>query len=562
MNSAFKLFSRSPVKFIMSFAIAATGIAIFDISGLIVLGEAVSEIFNNSFVSDNNFVTIFGIKIDYFALLAFFLLRFIFIGLLNYRVGQTIFSMAEYFAGGVFSEAVENTKYRQHTSPDEKSATIAVDLNTIINTFLIPLAGLVSEAILVVGIFTFLIYLDPIGAMLFLCCGLLLVLGVQKIIGGISARLGRARLIAEQERIEFVNRSGEFNLLIDVYGLKTWLSRLFLKSNSEIRRVGKKQYFIMGLPKYFYELLFVAVLIGLVMTTKSDLSASYLIVILLMRLMPALNRISTCWASFSSSIAASDRILSVLSQKNTVDRSNPEVYKNELSPENSVTIFGETDVDVCWKIDSSDRDAFPPVNPFGWDLSLRLGPGDIISISGPSGVGKSTLLKSIIGQDSRPSAVMVGDQKSYVETRIWLDRFAYVPQNSVWFRGSVLDNILVGRPYVKDDINTAILNSQLFEMGGSSRELSLDTKLGPDSPLLSGGQLQRLSLARALYGNPIIILLDEFTSSLDEKTESEIIETIRKISANVGIVGVSHRPTFNKICTRAIVFEKGMPRWA
>ena len=55
MTSAFKLFSRSPVKFIVSFAIAATGITIFDISGLIVLGEAVSEIFNNSFVSDNNF---------------------------------------------------------------------------------------------------------------------------------------------------------------------------------------------------------------------------------------------------------------------------------------------------------------------------------------------------------------------------------------------------------------------------------------------------------------------------------------------------------------------------
>ena len=192
---------------------------------------------------------------------------------------------------------------------------------------------------------------------------------------------------------------------------------------------------------------------------------------------------------------------------------------------------------------------------------MTLTKGDVVSIAGPSGVGKSTLLRSIIGQSSKPNSVKFNDINYSSMDKEWLKEFAYVPQESFIYVGTVRENILLGRDLDEALMQRSISDSKLFDLSDTSRDLSLDSYLSPVGSSLSGGQLQRLALARALYSDVSILLLDEFTSALDEETENLIISTIKELSSNLAVVGVSHRPAFSSISNKSIVFKKGMPEW-
>ena len=219
-------------------------------------------------------------------------------------------------------------------------------------------------------------------------------------------------------------------------------------------------------------------------------------------------------------------------------------------------------LNIKWDKDKAEHDSFPRVNPFHWDFCLEIKKGDVVAISGVSGVGKSTLLKSIIGQYISPNQVKINGDEVSIFSRAWLDNFAYVPQESKYFSGTVLENILLGRDYDKELIAQVVSSSMLFDVGDISRGLNLETNLGVNGSILSGGQLQRLSIARALYGKPKVLLLDEFTSGLDEATEKTIINTIENISMNISVIAVSHRPVFNVISSKTILFVEGLPTWA
>ena len=551
------LFLSAPSKIRLSFFIATFLIALVETSGLVILGELVASIFSSEFDPTSLKIDIFGVLVSYVLVVIFFSSRFIFISICNYLVGKSIFNIAEHYSARIYNKMIENTRYRELSEGDEKASMIAVDTNTLINTFLIPLAGLVTEALLASGIYIVLFYINPVGATVCLIFGVFLVLSIQKIIGNFSKKLGYMRQAAEQSRLEAIQRAADFKSSIDVYGLKTWLENLFYSANRRVTESGKQQYFVMFLPKYFYELVFVCALLGGLAFSGVALDGSYLVILLVMRLMPALNRVSACWTSFTVSIAASERIFQVIGP----DDLSQTLESNERHKSDSMRDY-EFHLDVAWDNDNVDREIFPNINPFQWDFYLEIKRGDIIAISGPSGVGKSTLLKSVIGQSTRPSQVKNNGDIGSVSSRLWLDNFAYVPQESRFFAGSIRENILMGRDHDEQLISEVTRSAMLFDVGDVSRELNLETLLGADGSVLSGGQLQRLSIARALYGRPSILLLDEFTSGLDENTEKAIIDTVQKFSSDIAIVAVSHRPVFNTIANKAVVFKEGMPKWA
>lgn len=150
---------------------------------------------------------------------------------------------------------------------------------------------------------------------------------------------------------------------------------------------------------------------------------------------------------------------------------------------------------------------------------------------GPSGAGKTTTLDLISG--------LIYPQKGSVNPRP-IPKFSYVLQESMLFAGSIKENITLGEHYSEKQIKNVLEQVGLAQKVAALSQ-GIDTVLNENASNFSGGEKQRLSLARALITNPSVLLLDEFTSALDAQTESQVMESINKIKHDKIVIVVSHR---------------------
>ena len=557
MKIPIKLFLKAPKFYILLFIFASIIISFLDISGIILLGIVFSSIFEAESLINKSSILVGGYEIEFYLLIIFFLLRFFLLGLFNFVLGSSIFNIAGFFSQSIYYHSTKNNSYRENVEKESKSAVISVDSNTLINTFLMPFSGFFSELIIVTLIFLFIVLINPLlGLYLILGTGLIAFL-FQMITGRYAVKIGRIRQLSEKGRLEAIQIADDFKSIIDVYNLKRWLSIFFDNFNNRVTDSGRKQFFLLSIPKYFYELIFILVIILITFNLSKNLSGGYFLLILIMRLLPSLNRISTCWQSFSASFAASEKIYNTLNEAEIYTNTHKDISEKHPYTDNKLVEFK---LDIKWDLSLKDS-LYPASNPFNWTFELDISKGDIISISGPSGTGKTTFLKSIIGQTSKPNLLLMNNKKVDIVSFSWLDQFAYLPQDTPIFNASIKDNILLGRDLNNDLLNEAIKLSRVFDNAHSNR-LNLDTMVGSSGFLLSGGQKQRIALARALYKKPSVLLLDEFTSGLDVPMEMMLVETIIKLSKNIAIIGVSHRPAFNDSANRFIEFNdnKG-PQW-
>ena len=143
--------------------------------------------------------------------------------------------------------------------------------------------------------------------------------------------------------------------------------------------------------------------------------------------------------------------------------------------------------------------------------------------------------------------------------RYWQDRIGYVPQHVYLMDTSLRRNVAFGlaeKSISNADVEKALRLANLWEFVQALPD-GLDTVVGERGVRLSGGQRQRLGIARALYGNPEVIVLDEATSALDGDTEREIVESLRAIAHDHTLIVVAHRTTTLAYCSRLIRLDGG-----
>jgi len=178
------------------------------------------------------------------------------------------------------------------------------------------------------------------------------------------------------------------------------------------------------------------------------------------------------------------------------------------------------------------------------DITFDLNEGESLAIVGTSGAGKSTLVDLILGIFEPTSGeVLVSNSHPKLLPALWPGAIGYVPQNVSIINASIEENICLGFPYEKEDathIDTAIQLAQLSEFVASLPD-GVHTQVGDRGTKLSGGEKQRLGIARALYTNPKLLVLDEATSSLDGKTESMISESLQTLKGYVTLIVIAHR---------------------
>lgn len=189
---------------------------------------------------------------------------------------------------------------------------------------------------------------------------------------------------------------------------------------------------------------------------------------------------------------------------------------------------------------------------------FQLDKGSFCAVTGPSGIGKSTILKLLLGIYTPQSGslyMQCGDKKIPLN-RSTRHLFDYVPQGNLLFSGTIRENLLIVKPDATDgEIKQAIYVSMMEEYLPQLPN-GLDTVLGESGAGLSEGQAQRLAIGRAILGGAPIILLDECTSALDNRTEKEILRRLNELK-NKTFIAVTHRPAAEEICNRKLQMGNG-----
>ncbi len=192
-------------------------------------------------------------------------------------------------------------------------------------------------------------------------------------------------------------------------------------------------------------------------------------------------------------------------------------------------------------------------------ISFRLKKGEKTALVGPTGSGKTTitslLLRFIEPQEGR---ILVGDTLlNQIDKDYWLKHVAWVPQNPYLFNASVLDNIKFANPQA--DIDEVIKAARLAHAHDFIQQLpqGYDTIIGERGTKLSGGQAQRIALARAFLKNAPFLILDEATSNLDPEIESLIQDATDKLMQDSTVLIIAHRLSTVKNADKIIVLDKG-----
>lgn len=195
------------------------------------------------------------------------------------------------------------------------------------------------------------------------------------------------------------------------------------------------------------------------------------------------------------------------------------------------------------------------------NLSLKINKGEFIGLMGKSGAGKSTLVDLLIGLLEVQKGQILVDGKSISELFKY-NIVGYIPQQVTLFDTNILNNITLEAS--KKGINQkmveeAIKLSGLKEFIDSS-SLGTDTIVGEQGVQISGGQIKRLAIARALYNNPEILIFDEATSALDKKTESDFLNQICKLKGEKTMILISHDINCFRDCDKVYKLTKGQTK--
>lgn len=326
-----------------------------------------------------------------------------------------------------------------------------------------------------------------------------------------------------------------------------YFSDLWGVGNSNYRTNINKIMNLSILPRYIIEasiiiLLVVTVVVqGTLTPFTTDTAVLFgVYVVILLRTLPILQQTITNYQSIQSSIPA---LIDVMKKINETDLAS--LNCNNSGKDNEKKRMGISTINVD-KISYliQEREI---INNF----SFRFEMGKIYGIVGESGAGKSTLLRIIGGLIEPTSGKVYVNDDPLTTTANLKTNATMIAQSPSLLTGTIGENIQFGEPEDFIKFNESIRAAKLDHIYQGKTYIK-NIKLNPSNASLSGGQLQRIEIARALYNNSNVLLLDEFTSALDQESENQIIEEIQKIRKKCIIIIVTHRERPLEICDEVI----------
>lgn len=441
------------------------------------------------------------------------------------------------------------------TSQTDKLYNIEVICNIAVDGFIMRGLNLLTNAVIITMILGLLFIKFPIPAISTLIFVIVTMLIQNKFFKKRTTSLANTMTEKcrqyKQSVMENINNIKELKIL----SAEQYFYEKYLATENDYRKVQTLQGFYNAIPPYIIEMLTVASLLILASIlsfqnsgNNSSLIASLAIVIASMfRIAPALNRIQSS-------------IININSTRDFVKKINEEYEKCNLSNFKYLNSSINEKINFTQKISLKNINfSYTPSKQIIKNVSFDINKGDFIGIIGLSGAGKSTLADIITGLLPADSGEIIVDNTKLTQENFSKLRhiIGYVPQQINILDKTIKENIAWGCEKVDEQgVIKALKAAQIYDVIEEyPNGINANIIIGSNG--LSQGQKQRLAIARALYRDPEIIILDEATSSLDVQVENEITEMLKNISKSKTIIAIAHRLSTLKACNKLIYMKDG-----
>jgi len=369
------------------------------------------------------------------------------------------------------------------------------------------------------------------------------------------------RLGAEHQKLRIKSQQAVQQALggikeVKVMGREQYWKSLFSSYQQGISSIRKWYATLHAAPRFLVETVFICIPLVMVILTRNKAVYGHSILPLLglyayagFRAIPSFNRITMHLNNIRYGGAVADLLYDDFTLLGVAqDRSHQENVDQHLSFEQSLSAEH-----VCFSYDEKTGHVLN-------DLTLTIKRGEYIAIAGATGAGKSTIIDIILGLIPPSSGKITVDGVDISnKVSAWRKKIGYVPQDIYLTDDTLRRNIAFGIPDEEISENKVIEALRLAQLGNFVPSLpkGLDTVIGERGVTLSGGEKQRVAVARALYLNPEILIFDEATSALDSRTEQELADAIRSLRGHTTIILVAHRIQTIKNCDRIIFIRNG-----
>ena len=450
----------------------------------------------------------------------------------------------------------ENILFHSVTTSSQLTKQIATEVARVTDHILQPCVQINARIVAVLFISIAIFIYDPVISMVSLSMFLIIYYVLFISVRNRLERNGSVISKVSRERFTLMNEGFGAIKEIKLLGREKSFINSFKASGEAFSEAYGSSNGLYNMPRYLMELIIYSgvIVLILILLKKYNGELSQILPVLAVfglasfKLLPSFQQIYSGMAQIKSNISALEAIKDDILLSRVV---NKDALKNACNIGYGEYIELE---EVSFK--------YPNKSNYALDgITLKIPFKGVVGIVGPSGSGKSTLLDVLLGLISPSQGnVFIGGKKLDINNlRNWQDRIGYVPQNVFLSEGSVIENVAFG--IEKDSIDFEKVKKAV-EMAHLKQWVNdLDdgylTKIGERGVQISGGQRQRLGIARALYNDAEVLFFDEATSALDGITENIIMEAIESIGSKKTIIMIAHRLNTVKNCDLIFMIEQG-----
>ena len=482
-------------------------------------------------------------------ILVFFFLKNIFIIFVVMK--QTRYSMN-------LITLIRNNFFQRYLNEDyvefikkEQSELISNIMNVSANfgsTFINNLLIFISEVLIIIGIIGLLLFFNFKLTLGLLSIFILIIFFYLKFISPKLKKAGNQRLQSDQNVINYSKLSFQNFKELKIFDKEKYFFKIFSENakvsensnyfynvSAQYPRLGMEIFAVIAITILTIFMNFIGFGNREIITTLAFFGAA------IFRILPSANKLMFSFQGVRFS-------------KNTLDTIRNEIGKKNIVLKKNNNILSEIDFHKNIHIENISFGYNEKISIIK-NFSFKVNKGEFIGIKGESGSGKSTLIDILIGLIKPKTGKILVDGVNILDNlKSWQSKCSYVSQNIFLINDSVAANVAFGED--KRDINIekvfdSLKKAELSDFIDQLKDRE-NTIIGENGLAISGGQRQRLAIARALYRSPEIIFFDEATSALDKKTEENLMNSVNNLKGKVTIIFVSHDLNIFKNCDKIV----------